>query len=348
MHRLSIIILLWLCSALYPFFPGCPPVAGQTADGSSRLAAEVKNKGWILYSARSDNNTWDIFLSRPDGSQVRNITNTPDFEEAAPRLVNDGTKMLYRRLAKGITIDHDRWGFQGELMVSAPNGAGAETAGQDGEYPWASWMPDGKTIICLTLKGIQFVDLAAKKIVKQIPRQGIYQQLFISPDGKWFTGVANTLGMWTVVRMNAESGELNPIQKFQNCTPDWFPDSEHIIYSSRPANQKANDGYGWTQLLAAHGNGTGHRLLYGEEGFHIYGGTVSPDGAYILFTKCPEDGGGAELSGAPMCIMRLADTPAIRGESREMRALHPGTKDSPVLELTNGWEPVWTFAEIGE
>ena len=53
------------------------------------LKTEVAARGWIVYGARSDNGTWDLFLSRPDGSARRNITNTPDFEEAAPRFSPD-------------------------------------------------------------------------------------------------------------------------------------------------------------------------------------------------------------------------------------------------------------------
>ena len=47
---------------------------------------------------------------------------------------------------------------------------------------------------------------------------------------------------WTVVRMNPATGEANAVAQFQNCTPDWFPDSRHIIYSSRPAGQNDADG----------------------------------------------------------------------------------------------------------
>ena len=43
---------------------------------SAELAEEVREKGWIVYSARSENGTWDLFLARPDGSQKRNITET--------------------------------------------------------------------------------------------------------------------------------------------------------------------------------------------------------------------------------------------------------------------------------
>ena len=315
------------------------------------LKSEVRSRGWVAYSARSENGTWDLFLSRPDGSQRRNITNTPNFEEAAPRFSPDSKKMLYRRLARGTAISHDMWGFQGRLVMAHVDGTNPVAIGEEGQYPWASWSPDGKQIACLTKKEIQVVDLATKEVARTFPSQGIFQQLHWSSDGKWFCGVANYAGeaMWTIVRMNVRTGKLNPVHKFFNCTPDWFPDSKHIIFSSRPAHlhEESQGYYGWTQLWMADGEGKNQRLVYGEDGFHIYGGALSPDGKYVLFTKCPVDGAESKLPGAPIFIMRLADAPTIGGESTKLRKKHPNTKDGAVLRLPQqGWEPSWTYAEI--
>lgn len=314
----------------------------------TQLAKEVSGKGWLVYAARSkENGTWDLFLSRPDGSQQRNITKTADFEEGGPRFSPDGKKLLCRRFAKGTVVNHDLWGFQGQLIVAQPDGANPVVIGADRQYPWASWSPDGKQIACLTQKRIEIVDLTTKEVVKELLRKGIYQQLFWSADGKWFCGVANTADMWTIVRMDADSGQLNVVHKFQSCTPDWFPDSNNIIYSSRPAGQPGNNGYGFTQLWAGDGRGKESRLIYGQDGYHIYGGALSPDGKYVLFTKCREDGGGSEKSGAPICIMRFDDGPTIGPSSADLRKVHPNTKDGPVLELVEGWEPCWTYTDIG-
>ena len=315
--------------------------------GAEELAREIGKKGWIAFSARSDNGTWDLFLMRPDGSKLQNITNTSEYEEAAPRFSPDSKSMLYRRMKKGAVIDHDKWGFQGQLIISNADGSSPAEIGEDKEFPWASWTPDGKEIVCLAIQGIQYVDLGTKQMIRQIPRKGIYQQLFPSPDGQWFCGTANAAAvMWTVVRMNIKSGELNIVKSVNNCTPDWFPDSKHIIFSSRPKNQTTNNGIGWTQLWMSDGDGANPRLLYGEDGYHIYGGALSPDGKYILLTKCTVDGGGSEREGAPICIMRYSDVPTIAGECKELRALHPDSKDGSILELVSGWEPCWTYAEI--
>jgi Tol biopolymer transport system component len=319
--------------------------AAETARPSvGDLAREVKSKGWIACSARSEKGDWDLFLMRPDGSDVENITRTPDLSEAAPRFSYDGRQLLFRRMARDAEINHDKWGFQGQLMIARADGSESKAVGKDREYPWATWSPDGKQIACLTVKGIQIVDLATKQIVRKIPRKGMYQQLGWSQDGKWFCGVSNHFGEnWTVVRMSLDGSAINPVNSFQNCTPDWHPDSKRVIFSHRPDNQ---GGYGWTQLWMADGDGKNRHLIFGWDGRHIYGGAASPDGKYILFTASGKDGGGSEESGAPMCLMRAEDIPTIQGESQTLRKLHPDTRDGPVLDLPVGWEPHWTYTEI--
>ena len=311
------------------------------------LADEVATKGWIVFSGRNDNASWDLYVMRPNGTKVRNLTRSLEYEEAAPRFSPDGSRLLYRRLARGAVIDHDNWGFTGQLVIANPDASAPRVLGEEGEYPWAAWMPDGKHVSCLYRKGIRVVNVETGDVVRELPRQGIFQQLFPSPDGRFFCGTGNVgEKAWNIVRLNGASGELNAIHIFQSCTPDWFPDSERLIYSSRPPDQKAHGGYGATQLWMARADGTAQQLVYGDDAYHVYGGEVSPDGAYVLFTKSLPDGGGSEKEGAPMFLMRLSDAPAVGGDSFALRKKHPDAKDSTVLSLPRGWEPHWTFADV--
>lgn len=322
--------------------------------GATRLAAELHNKGWIAYSAMSERGDWDLFLMRPDGSSRRNITNTPDTHELGARFSPDGRRILFRSVPKATKFTHANWGVLGKLIVAKSDGTNPHPVGNDGEFPWASWSPDGSQIACLTKGGIEIWDLASHKLVRKLDRKGIYQQLFWSPDGRWFTGPANTYGEnWTVVRMDAATGTVNPVSKFQNCTADWFPDSKRLIYSSRPANQSDEGSlsqasgqkpdYGWTQLWMANGDGSGRQLIYGEDGRHVYGGDISPDSRYVLFTTASKDGG---LLDSFIYVMRLSDAPTIGGQSSALRRLNPGAKAGVILPLTLGFEPHWTHAQI--
>jgi len=313
-----------------------------------RLAEEVRNKGWIVFCARSDKGDWDLFLSRPDGSRLLNITNTPQYNEAAPQFSRDGHRLLYRRLARNEQIDGNHYGTQGQLVFANSDGTDKEVFGDSGEYAWASWNPDGRQIACLSISGIFVVDIADRKTVQELNRKGFFQQLTWSPDGRWLCGVANSFGTgWSVARMSVLTGEANAVSRVDCCTPDWFPDGKHIVFSNRPPGQKVNNGYGWTQLWMADAEGGARRLLYAEDGRHIYGGCTSPDGEYVLFTGNIQENGDTGNRGAPMNLMRLVDAPVIKGQSQELRELYPNINEGPVVELPIGWEPCWTAAKIG-
>ena len=47
-----------------------------------------------------------------------------------------------------------------------------------------------------------------------------------------------------------------------------------------------------------------------------------------------------------MALMRLKDAPIIGGKSEVLRKQYPQAKSGPVLELSWGWEPHWTAANI--
>jgi len=322
----------------------------SSAESTSRdaataaLAEEVRGKGWIVFGARGERKDWDLFLMRPDGSDRRNITNTPEWEEAAPRFSPDGRRLLYRRLRRRAMISHDLWGFQGQLVIANADGGEPTVFGKKGEYPWASWGPEGKRIACLTRKDIQIVDLATKTVVRRLKRSGFFQQLFWSPDGAWFCGVANYLGKgWTIARMNPASGAVNGIITDSACTPDWLRDSKRLIFSYNP---DFGGPRGWTRVMMASSDGGDHRLVYGQDRRHVYGGRTSPDDTYVLFSVSVIDGGLSEWAGAPIGLMRLADTPAIGGKSPLLRERYPATKDGPMLRLPVGWEPDWTYAPV--
>jgi Tol biopolymer transport system component len=337
-----------VCLAVWAGAPCTSALAAAAEDEAQRcLAEEVHAKGWIVFSARSRRGDWDLFLCRPDGSQLRNLTRTPDYHEAAPQFSRDGRRLLYRCLRREEKIDGNHYGAQGELVLANSDGSGAEVFGKSGEYPWASWSPDGQQIACLSIQGISFIDLASRQVVRTLGRKGFFQQLTWSPDGKWLSGVSNSFGTgWSVARMEADSGATSAVSRVDCCTPDWFPDSRSLIFSNRPPGQKANKGYGWTQLWMADAEGKTSRLVYGEDGRHVYGGHVSPDGRYVLLTGNVQEDGDPGNAGAPMGLLRLADAPVVVGPSPELRRLHPEANSGPVLTLPAGWEPCWTAAEI--
>lgn len=356
-----------------------PALAGQgearaDAAGADKLAAEVAPRGWIIFAAHPTEvnggrivqdmgarGQTDLYLSRPDGSQLRNVTNTPGFTEYGGRFSPDGKRVLYRRLPKDRPINHDLWGEFGELVIAGADGSNPVVQGKEGEYPWASWSPDGKQIACLHKKQglIRIHDLEGKKSVKEMPNQGIFQQLFWSPDGKRVCGTANVAGQqWNIVSVELQSQKLTLLSRALNCTPDWFQnDSGRVIYSNRTPGMTSRlgeqaDSYGFTILMQATADGKNRTLVYGRLWKHVYFACTSPDGKYVVFADDPNDG----LIVGELHVIRLSDTPMVAPQPPfpELKERYPGAQEGPVLDLKlpngtplRGFEPHWTYTEIG-
>lgn len=353
-HHLKLPHCLWATIPLIlGFAVPAPAGALDTSAGTLELAKEVAGKGWILFAARTPQGDYDLYLCRPDGSAKRNLTQTPAWSEYGGRFSPDSTRILYRRQARGPklkpgeVINHDQWGAKGTLVIANSDGSAPQAQGEDGEWPWASWSPDGKQIACLYKREgvIRIFELASKKLVAEIPRQGIFQQLFWSPDGKRLCGTANVNGQdWNILSLELETGKSTLLTRDLNCTPDWFQsDSKRVIYSNRTPGLGSE--YGWTMLMQATADGKSRTLIYGERGRHVYYGCTSPDDKYAIFAN-PESDGGTD---ANMAIIRLADAPIIVPDDYvELRSLYPNAKSGPVLRLDQpGFEPHWTYAEVG-
>lgn len=326
---------------------GVSPGEARRDASAARLAEEVRRDGWLVFSARSELGDWDLFVSRPDGSDRRNLTRTPESNETGAQFSRDGRRLLFRRLSVAEPVDQNHFGAQGELVLAGSDGSTPTVLGQGEEFPWASWSPDGKQVACLSAKGITIVDVATRQIVRKLPRLGFFQQLTWSPDGHWFSGVSNSFGSsWSVALIEIATAKTHAVSGADCCTPDWFPDSRRLVFSKRPGGQSENDGNGWTQLWMADADGRNRRLVYGEDGRHIYGGLVSPDGKYVVFTGSVEEVADPRTAGAPMGLLRLADAPIIGGESPGLRKLYPEAKRGLVLVLPTGWEPCWTSTDI--
>jgi Tol biopolymer transport system component len=344
-----------LAVLLFTLAPGGvgPVWAGNADADAQKLRAEVAGKGWLLFSAKTDGGDYDLFLSRPDGSEKRNLTQTPGANEFGGRFSPDGKRMLYRRAARppagsqGGDINHDTWGTAGALVIAGADGSNPQAQGQEGEFPWACWSPDGRQISCLYKREgvIRIIDLETRKIVKEMPRQGIFQQLYWSGDGRRLCGTANLNGQdWNILVVELASGKATQVSRNLCCTPDWFQgDSGRVIYSCRIPGVDTENG--WTMLMQAPADGRNRTLVFGERGRHIYYGCTSPDDKYAIFAH-PESDGGTD---SEMVVMRLADAPIIVPEDYNgLKELYPEAKSGPVLPLgLAGFEPHWTYARVG-
>ena len=327
------ICLLWAVAHL-------AAVSATAAD--DLLPTELQGRGWIAFSAQTPRGDWDLFAMRPNGQERRALTETPGFNEAGVRFSPDGKRLLYYRMPAREPVDNNTYGTF-DLVVADSNGRNPVEFGPG--HPWASWSSDGRQLACLLPQGIRIVDASTRHTLRTLPRRGIVQQLVWAPDGQAFTGTANGLGpFWNVAKLDAGGTAIHAVSETEryNCTPDWLPDSQHILYA-RGIIPKQN---GRAELWVARADGQDRQLLYAEEKRHIYGACASPDGKYLVFTRSVEDLGAVGKSETTMSVIRWADTPMLGDGSARLKQTYPQAKSPCRLDLGPGWEPHWTDSEL--
>jgi Tol biopolymer transport system component len=304
--------------------PSRTPTAVDAGD-DVQLRAELRNRGWLVFSARSEGGDWDLFRMRPDGSDRRRITNTPGIHEAGVRVSPNGRQLLFYRIPSTEAVDNNTYGTF-ELVIADADGTDPVSWGIG--HSWASWGPDSKHIACLTPRHIQIVDLYSRSVVRELPRRGIVSQLVWSPDGGNFTGTANGLGpFWNIGCLNLDTGAIHAVSEIEryNCTPDWAPDARRIVY----ARGIVPDFGGNAELWEANVDGGPPRPLYAAPGVHFYGACASPDSRYLVFTRSIED-----LGKVPEIQMSIIRWPGPG---------HTASEPAPTrVDLGEGWEPHWT------
>lgn len=333
----ALLVRLIVCATL-------PLVASHNGSWAADLTTDVRELGWIAFSAPGGSGDWDLFIMRPDGSDRRSLTETPATNEAGVRFSPDGKRILYYRMPREELVDNNTYGTW-ELVIADADGGRPVAYGRG--LPWASWGPDGQQIAVLQPSGIQFVDLQSRQVLRTIPRQGIVQQLVWSPDGKWLAGTANGLGpYWNVARIDLQTGIVQALSETNryNCTPDWMPDSRHVLYARGIIPEQG----GCAELWVADVEGRQQRMVFAEGGFNIYGGCSSPDGKMVIFTRSEKDLGPPDGSRTHMALIRWEDRPRLDENRAALQQTYTTARPAQCIDLGPGWEPHWTFAPIDD
>lgn len=255
-----------------PKTPKTPPAPKDSLSPEERSAVEklrreVRSRGWIIFTALSGGpaSDLDLFVMRPDGSNLQNITRTPDLDEHSARFSPDGRKLLYRRLPKATrartavnrlpqdvgNIALKTWPQMGSLVISDSDGANPKVVSQGTDGAGATWGPQGRQLACLEpvpqqssqskTQPSQIVirDAATLKVLRTVPSAGILRNAVWSPDGKRILGEANVppgksrhgkgieypLGIGRTVSVDIETGRRTSMARFPDWTSVWATDS---------------------------------------------------------------------------------------------------------------------------
>jgi Tol biopolymer transport system component len=258
---------------------------------------------------------WELYTMKPDGSDVVNLTNTPDVDEMYPHVTPDGTKICY-------VVDEG----QGRNRVRCVyymniDGTHRTKVSDHAREPCWSW--DGKTIAYLNdeferystreyaTDGLMFYHI--ENGVRAPHANSQLNHLYAicwSPDAKWFLApVAGGMGYSdAIMAFEAYGTRVFPLAKFgvKGCRPDFAADGKHMVWGETDWNLKIGD----INTAGSEPNVTNIReILRCAGNYKVYHVDISPDQKWITFSYGLFEGGqqvGGFAEGWNICVGEVA------------------------------------------
>lgn len=270
-----------------------PPLAVAIACSAARsedLGQELKKVACrIVFESYQDQN-WDLFMVRADGSERVNLTRTRDVNELDPHVSPDGTKVCF-------LVDEGK----GENTVRTVwcmnlDGTDRRLVARGGREPF--WMADGRSIVYLKSEFEKFtaMDFATKGLIVHCLATGrdqshpnaYLQHLYCvgaTPDGKWYISTVHAGMDFThaILAIQAQGPQVFNL-KIPGCRPDVSPDGKRIAWASGDYSL----AIGELDLSGPEPRVVNpHDILVSPKPMKIQHVDWSPDGRYVAFSRGP-------------------------------------------------------------
>ena len=273
----------------------CEPFAAPRVKD---LKEELRQTGYRLViaihpdkppNAKGEYPARDLYIVNADGTGLKQITDTPDREERAPRVSPDGGSFTYN---------------YGDVLVDAKT---LTTRPAGGGYVWA---PDSRRTVSCEKRGLVYTDVRTGKSAPPVKVQQRVSIVDLSPDGNWFIfEMRDYLGQKYTIDIMPSDG--NGIRKLPNhpvkegeCHPAFSPDGKWTCWNA--GNSLAVRRFDPALPDATDGNVV---TLPQEKLGQDPCGRWSHCGRYIAFVNIPHKGTWRVHS--PICIVRVADGETI-------------------------------------
>jgi TolB protein len=175
----------------------------------------------LIFSMRTSRGDTDLFISKLDGSDRRNITNHAAIDNAP----------TWSPSGKQIAFTSDRTGGVNQIFICDADGAnvrGIVKEGGDADSP--AWSPDGKYIAFhwkprfATGYDLFLVDVSTGKINQLTSESGSNEAPSWAPDGRHLAFESNRNGSRQIYIMLLDRSELRMVtSKGANTSPAWGP-----------------------------------------------------------------------------------------------------------------------------
>ena len=266
------------------------------------------------YRTTDGRENWELFQIDADGSNLINLTNTPDLDEMYAHASPDGRKICF--------VADEGVGRRKLRSVCYMNIDGTErvTIARNARQP--CWSPDGKTIAYLkgeyerystreyATSELFFYDLKSRQHKPHVNKtlHHIYA-INWSPDGNWFLGAVHG-GMGysdTILAFEVSGTRVFDLARWEvkGCRPDASSDGTRMVWGETDWDLCLAD----LDLTGRSPSVSNVRKIVGcrrrEKVYHV---DLSPDKKYIVFSHGPWAGGqqvGGMARGWNLCISDL-------------------------------------------
>ena len=242
-----------------------------------------------LADAKGEPPPRDLYLINADGTGLKQLTETPDVDERAPRVSPDGKWFTYN---------------YGDYLVDVGT---LKTRELYGGYVWS---PDSRETVQRGKSGVTYQSVETGKKTRTTPVARKVDIVDLTPDGKWFIfELRDYLGcQYTIDFLPAAGGEIRKLPNHAiregECHPAFSPDGKWHCWNAggslgiRKFNPSLPDGTEGEVVTLP-------RERLGQDPC----GRWSHCGRYIAYVKIPHAGSWRVHS--PICIVRVADGATI-------------------------------------
>jgi len=262
---------------------GSWPVQISQSDERQQEAQWSPDGKWIAFAQdKGGNELWDIYLISSNGSQVANLTNTPDVREQSPRWSRDG-----KWIACIIKLK-EAPSYNVAVLDVMTRQLRQLTRENDPQYTWSlvDWSPDGKTLyanrgdLVRTNSDVYAIDIISGNAKNLTVHSGKSSRngSSVSRDGRDILLASNEKGGFeNIALLDVASRKVTWVTDTQwEATPGEFsPDGSHFSYDINLD--------GRTDVYLGDRNGQSRKLRM-PEGINAFYGPqhFSPDGKSLM------------------------------------------------------------------
>jgi len=262
-----------------------------------------------LQEAGGESN-WELILVNADGSNRKNLTNTPQIDEHYPHSSPDGTRILFVAIEGEGRRDRTR-----RVYYMNVDGTGRTLVAENAYQP--TWSGDGRSIAYLkgeyerfsssmtSNQGLVLYDLETRTS-REHPEDALRMlyNLTWSPDGDWFVATSRGGGRGNILFETTDEGVRS--LSISGCRPDISPDGNRIAWGR--TDQELRIG---TFNPSSGGDNVVDQapVVAVDRDDKVYHVDWSPDGNYLAFSYGPSRGGqavGQRAAGWNISVLEIA------------------------------------------